>query len=169
MRPAFFCDFTECVLVVCYRRFGTTHSSHLQRSMVLFSICLSYTVFPSHLVFIFPFYRPFLYLTVASCSGADQTHSTPRKNTFFLPSTSFTPASLLASIGVSLNQSRPTPVTAYLSVTSTLVNVSKSTAIIFVRVGRHFFTASKSTYVYLYRESNQYVKTPHYVVLNLDK
>ena len=32
MRPSLFCDFTQRRLVVSYRRFGTTHRSHLQGS-----------------------------------------------------------------------------------------------------------------------------------------
>ena len=57
MRPSLFWDFTERVLVVCYRRFGITLPSYLQRLRVLFSLSLSYTVF-SFLVFLFPFISP---------------------------------------------------------------------------------------------------------------
>ena len=102
----------------------------------LFYLSLSYMIF-SFLLF-FPLHLPFLRLTVPSCYRAVLPQTTPRKHTFFLPSTSFKPATLLASITLFHNQSPTTPMIAYLSVTSTLDNVSKINAIVFIRVGRRF-------------------------------
>ena len=58
MRPALFWDFTQCTLVVCYRRFGKPIGSHLQRSWALFpffSLSISRTVFSLLPFFLLPY------------------------------------------------------------------------------------------------------------------
>ena len=134
MRNSLFRDFTEFILVVRYRRFGTTYRSHLKRSRALFRFSLFLYLaqyFPSFLVFLVPLHLAFLYLEVASYFGAVLLDGTPRQRTSFLLSfllsflpsylPSFLPSffpsfhflhplqSLLASITFSQNQPPPTP------------------------------------------------------------
>jgi hypothetical protein len=155
MRPALYWDFTDRVSVFCYRRFGTTLPSHLQRSRVLLSFFLYFTQF--FLSFLFSF---FLYISSSYTWRWPFYLRAPLGNTLSfslpLPSTMLT---LLASITFCHNLLPPTPMTAYLSVSIIIVNVSKSTAVIFLRARRLIL---KPRPLQLFGEPIQQVDTSHY-------